>query len=235
MQHVVQKATLRWANSECERKNLPADADNKRAVLQKALPLIRFPLMKIDEFALFVEPTGLLSDREMNKIFKYLAVNPSDRPVLIYSDRVRCSISKTECVVSRFQRTENRWGYNGTPDRIKFTVDRRIFVVGLGLYGSVLEQHEYKVQIKIIHCGTSKTLAEHDTSFEPVEILPGITYIASALIRGADSYYGTKGLRRIMLNEGDVTFQFTYAAMNNNGTSVEDGQIPEIVFYVAHK
>jgi len=30
---------------------------------------------------------------------------------------------------------------------------------------------------------------------------------------------------------GKVTFQFTYATGTNNGTSVEDGQIPEIVFY----
>jgi BTB/POZ domain-containing protein 1/2 len=28
-----------------------------------------------------------------------------------------------------------------------------------------------------------------------------------------------------------VNFQFSYVAGNNNGTSVEDGQIPEIIFY----
>jgi len=32
-------------------------------------------------------------------------------------------------------------------------------------------------------------------------------------------------------SSGKVTFQFTYATGTNNGTSVEDGQIPEIVFY----
>lgn len=34
-----------------------------------------------------------------------------------------------------------------------------------------------------------------------------------------------------MTGSGCVTFQFTYAAGNNNGTSVEDGQVPEIIFY----
>jgi BTB/POZ domain-containing protein 1/2 len=29
-----------------------------------------------------------------------------------------------------------------------------------------------------------------------------------------------------------VSFHFSFAAGNNNGTSVEDGQIPEILFYV---
>ncbi|CAB3405950.1 unnamed protein product [Caenorhabditis bovis] len=246
--HLFQ-AVVRWAKAECERRNVPCTAENKRVVLGNALQLIRFPLMKIDEFALHVEPESLLSDREMTQIFKYLAVNPSDRPELVYSDTPRCYMSSTEKVVSRFQRHENRWGYCGTPDRIKFTVDRSIFVIGLGLYGSIHGPHQYKVQIKLIHCGTGKTLTEHDTSFvcdgtptpcrvlfkEPVEILPAVTYIASACVMGPDTYYGTKGLRRIVHTEADVTFQFTYAAVNNNGTSVEDGQIPEIVFYTAQK
>jgi len=32
-------------------------------------------------------------------------------------------------------------------------------------------------------------------------------------------------------SSGKVSFQFTYATGTNNGTSVEDGQIPEILFY----
>ena len=73
-------------------------------------------------------------------------------------------------------------------------------------------------------------------------------------MKGLDSHYGTKGLRKVKCdssywfslagnhmkivqvtvdchNGGKVTFQFSYAAGNNNGTSVEDGQIPEIIFY----
>ena len=40
-------------------------------------------------------------------------------------------------------------------------------------------------------------------------------------LQGPDSYYGTKGMRKVTLesvNGGKVTFQFTYAAGNNNGT-----------------
>lgn len=53
--------------------------------------------------------------------------------------------------------------------------------------------------------------------------------------QGPDSYFGTKGLRRVAVDSvsnGKVTFNFSYAAGCNNGTSVEDGQIPEIIFYV---
>ena len=49
-----------------------------------------------------------------------------------------------------------------------------------------------------------------------------------------DSHYGTKGMRKVVVecpNGQNVTFQFSYVAGNNNGTSVEDGQIPEVIFY----
>lgn len=52
--------------------------------------------------------------------------------------------------------------------------------------------------------------------------------------QGNDSYYGNKGLRQVTVdgNNGDkIVFQFSYAAGNNNGTSVEVGQIPAIIFY----
>lgn len=74
---------------------------------------------------------------------------------------------------------------------------------------------------------------------EPVEICAGLTYIASARLKGAETHYGTKGLRRIVRqscssnygsSNDSITFQFSYAAGNNNGTSVDDGQIPEIIF-----
>uniref|UniRef100_A0A7N5JZB3 PHR domain-containing protein n=2 Tax=Amniota TaxID=32524 RepID=A0A7N5JZB3_AILME len=70
---------------------------------------------------------------------------------------------------------------------------------------------------------------------EPVEILPTVSYTACATLKGPDSHYGTKGLRKVV-HESPTTgtktcFTFCYAAGNNNGTSVEDGQIPEIIFY----
>ena len=53
------------------------------------------------------------------------------------------------CVVSRFQQIESRWGYSGTSDKIRFIVDRRIFVVGFGLYGSIHGPSEYDVTIQV--------------------------------------------------------------------------------------
>jgi len=52
--------------------------------------------------------------------------------------------------------------------------------------------------------------------------------------QGHDSYYGTRGCRRVTKespNDGQTVFTFAFAPGNNNGTSVEDGQIPELIYY----
>ena len=75
----------------------------------------------------------------------------------------------------------------------------------------------------------------------PYETSPGpdtSTFASCSTIfspQGPDSHYGTKGLRKVT-HESPTTgaktcFTFCYAAGNNNGTSVEDGQIPEVIFY----
>lgn len=44
-------ASVRWAEAEAHRQQLQPTPENKRKVLGKALTLIRFPLMTIEEFA----------------------------------------------------------------------------------------------------------------------------------------------------------------------------------------
>ncbi len=44
-------AAVRWAEAEAHRQQLQSTPENKRRVLGKALNLIRFPLMTIEEFA----------------------------------------------------------------------------------------------------------------------------------------------------------------------------------------
>lgn len=239
-------AVVRWAEQECIRQNLPVNPDNERMTLGRALSLIRFPLMTVEEFAGGAAQSSILTDREVVSLFLYFTVNP--KPAVSFPDVPRCCITGKEQTVCRFQQTESRWGYSGTSDRIRFMADRRIFVVGFGLYGSIHGPSDYDVNIQIIHTGTGKVLGSNDTSFScdgsastfrvmfktPVELSPNASYTACATLKGPDSHYGTKGLRKIPLDcpsGGKVTFQFTYAAGNNNGTSVEDGQIPEIIFY----
>lgn len=58
--------------------------------------------------------------------------------------------------------------------------------------------------------------------------------ISSAVFQGPDSHYGTKGLKKVIHESPTASktcFVFYSSPGNNNGTSIEDGQIPEIIFY----
>ncbi|XP_015755611.1 PREDICTED: BTB/POZ domain-containing protein 2-like [Acropora digitifera] len=239
-------AACRWAEHECQRRSLPSTPENKRNVLSRALYMIRFPLMSIEEFASSAAQSGILTDKEVVSLFLHFTVNP--KPPVQFLDRPRCCLTGKEKAICRFQKVESRWGYSGTSDRIRFSCNRKIFVVGFGLYGSMYGPSDYQVTIQVIATDTGKICGHNDTAFssdgtvstfrvmfkEPVEILPGVNYTASATLKGPDSHYGTSGGKKIVYETDQkekIIFQFSYAAGNNNGTSVEDGQLPEIIFY----
>lgn len=79
----------------------------------------------------------------------------------------------------------------------RFSVDKRIFLVGYGVYGSVHGPAEYQVLIKLIHAPSESLITEHMTSVscdgsrstyrlmfkEPLEIQPNTIYTASATFK----------------------------------------------------
>ncbi|XP_048828183.1 BTB/POZ domain-containing protein 1-like isoform X1 [Brienomyrus brachyistius] len=239
-------AVVRWADAECHRQQLPLTPENKQKVLGKAMSLIRFPLMTVEEFAAGPAQSGILFDREVVNLFLHFTVNP--KPRVDYIDRPRCCLRGQERSICRFQQVESRWGYSGTSDRIRFNVNRRISIVGFGLYGSIHGPTDYQVNIQIIETDKGQMIGQNDTGFscdgtantfrvmfrEPIEILPNVSYTACATLKGPDSHYGTKGLKKVVQETSPgtkTTFFFFSSPGNNNGTSVEDGQIPEIIFY----
>lgn len=140
-------AVLRWSEAECIRRQLPVTPTNQRTALGRAFNAIRFPLMSVEEFAMGPAQSGLLDDREIVQLFLYFTVNP--KPNVGFLDTPRCCMTGKELTVTRFPQTESRWGYSGTTDRIRFTVDQRIFVVGFGLYGSYFGPSEYEVHLQV--------------------------------------------------------------------------------------
>ena len=101
-----------------------------------------------------------------------------------FNETPRCGIGGREQIINRFCQVESRWGYSGTSDRVRFSVNRRIFVIGLGLYGSIYGRCEYQVLIqvniifnirwnvtkvnlflKIFHSETGTTCAQNNTTF----------------------------------------------------------------------
>eukprot|EP00088_Acartia_fossae_P037184 TRINITY_DN38355_c0_g2_i7.p1 TRINITY_DN38355_c0_g2~~TRINITY_DN38355_c0_g2_i7.p1 ORF type:complete len:909 (-),score=209.45 TRINITY_DN38355_c0_g2_i7:467-3193(-) len=240
-------AVLRWAEAQCQRQGLPLTGDSKRNILGRLLFQVRFPTMTVKEFAQGPAQSGVLTDKETVSLFLHYTVNI--KPPDGFLDVPRCSMTGQELSICRFQQIESRWGYSGSSDKIRFIVDTRIVVVGFGLYGSIHGPSEYEVTIQLLHTGSGRILGSNEITFnsdgsnssfrvmfkEPIEVQPGTNYTAVSTLKGLDSHYGTKGQRKVTLecHSGEkVTFQFSYAAGQNNGTSVEDGQIPEIIFYI---
>lgn len=79
----------------------------------------------------------------------------------------------------------------------RFSVDRRIFLIGYGVYGSTQEPAIYDVLVELIHTASGKVIATNATSFscdgskytyrlmfkELAEILPNTIYTASATFK----------------------------------------------------
>lgn len=148
-------------------------------------------------------------------------------------------------VCHRFQTSayrSNQWRYRGRCDSIQFSVDKRIFIVGFGLYGSSNGGADYNTKIELKRLG--RVIAENDVVFfsdgssntfcvyfeHPVQIEPDSFYTASVILDGSElSYFGQEGMSEVAV--GCITFQFQGSSESTNGTGVQGGQIPEIIFY----
>ncbi|XP_030369287.1 BTB/POZ domain-containing protein 6-B [Scaptodrosophila lebanonensis] len=235
------EAALNWALNACEKMSIDDTPQNKRRLLGQALHLIRIPTMTLEEFANGVAQTGILTSQETIDMFLHFTAKI--KPSLSFPTRSRAGLKTQVC--HRFQSCayrSNQWRYRGRCDSIQFSVDRRIFIVGFGLYGSSTGAANYNVKIELKRLG--RTLAENDTKFfsdgssntfhvffeNPIQIEPECYYTASVILDGNElSFFGQEGMSEVLM--GNVTFQFQCSSESTNGTGVQGGQIPELIFY----
>lgn len=137
------------------------------------------------------------------------------------------------------------WGYGGSADSIGFQVDTPVWISGFGLYGG---SGEYTVKIYLVDGdGSSITddntvakladLTYDATTDEPAQLLfssPVLIeadhrYTAFAEIRGGSSHSGGGGQSEREADDG-VKFTFTGSSGSTNGSSVDSGQIPQILY-----
>ncbi|XP_071800936.1 BTB/POZ domain-containing protein 6-B-like [Asterias amurensis] len=238
---VLFQAVLRWADAECNRKGMHPNPENKRKVLGKALYLVRIPTVPVTEFANDAAQSGLLTLMETTNVFLYYMAK--NKPKLQFVCLPRKGLQT--CKVHRFQSSayrSNQWRYRGRCDSIQFSVDKRIFIAGFGLYGSSSGAADYGVKIELKRSG--KVLGEAQTKFfsdgssctfpvmfpNPVQVEPHAYYTASVILCGSElSYFGQEGLTEV--TDHNVTFQFQCSPESTNGTGVQGGQIPELIFY----
>lgn len=235
------EAAQTWAQAACIKMDIEPTPQNRRNMLGSALQMIRIPTMTLEEFANGVAQTGILTPQETIDIF--LSFTAKKKPNLEYSIKSRAGLKTQVC--HRFQSCayrSNQWRYRGRCDSIQFSVDKRIFIVGFGLYGSSTGAAEYNVKIDLKRLGC--VLAENNTKFfsdgssntfhvffeNPIQCEADCWYTASVILDGSElSFFGQEGMTEVCT--GNVTFQFQCSSDSTNGTGVQGGQIPELIFY----
>ena len=154
-------------------------------------------------------------------------------------------------IVNRFESHGGGWGYSGhSVEAIRFMPDVDILLGGFSLFGG---RGEYMGKIKVFDLGSGggeqegdgELLAETDEIVyecgarqrypllfpQPVPLQANRWYLAWARVNGPSSDCGSGG-QNIVTTEDQVTFTFKPSKKSNNGTDVNAGQIPQILFRV---
>lgn len=239
------KAVKRWAEAECNRKILAPTPENKRGVLLSALNFIRFPVMTLKEFSEDAAQSGILTPEETINIFLYFG-SKDESKVKSFLTHPRPGAHRVyRC--TRFPSYGQDWLCEGTNvDSIKFTVDRDITVLGVGLYGISNKEdssRSFSVDVELLD-SHNDVMCTYEGSFfadvnkrvhdilfdEPVIVRGNRPYIIRVLLKGPSTLGGTDGMRDV-ITEG-VRFRFDVDEASFNGTTTADGQIPDIVFKI---
>ncbi|XP_059170813.1 E3 ubiquitin-protein ligase MYCBP2-like isoform X4 [Physella acuta] len=152
-------------------------------------------------------------------------------------------------VVNRFESHGGGWGYSGhSVEAIRFMCDTDVLLGGFGLFGG---RGGYLGRIKLYELGLEGGDNEGDgeliveteeTQFvcgarekyamlfdEPVPIQANFWYVAWARISGPSSDCGANGLSTVHTDDS-VMFKFKSSRKSNNGTDVNAGQIPQLLY-----
>ncbi|CAH2103304.1 unnamed protein product [Euphydryas editha] len=150
--------------------------------------------------------------------------------------------------VNRFENHGGGWGYSGhSIEAIRFMCDNDIKLGGIGLYGG---RGEYSAKIRLYDIGPDggdqegdgEMIFETDDVFyecapkdkyplmfeNPLPIIAGRWYVVSATINGPSSDCGSSG--QAMVINDEIGFHFKTSKKSNNGTDVNAGQIPSLLY-----
>lgn len=160
-----------------------------------------------------------------------------------------CKESRKIC---RFEAFGGGWGYFGhSVEAVRFMCDTDILMEGIGMYGG---RGEYTCKIKIFDLGfdgggfekdgtlifevddipqyycPARTI--HNIMFQkPVNVVAGKWYLLWVKVSGPSSDCGSSG-QNIVVGDDQVVFTFKSSKKSNNGTDINSGQIPTILYRV---
>ena len=236
-----------WATKACERQGLAADGASKRRILEEhIIKGIRFPTMKLEEFASVVLDSDILTKEEVFSIIKRLS-SVSSFPVGF--PETKRGAFQFEGEIQRCCRFDSwsitTWYYTGT-EAINVSVDQDVVLHGACLIGS--ENTTYSVELNVMDSCAESICAWKTGQFcsellrrknynyhgyrvsfdEKIILKKNKKYDIRAKISGPPSLCGTHGHSFVQCP--GVTFTFMNSEYSDNGTNVNYGQFPELLF-----
>ncbi|XP_037071412.1 E3 ubiquitin-protein ligase MYCBP2-like [Pollicipes pollicipes] len=160
------------------------------------------------------------------------------------------SLSRDDAqMVHRFENYGGGWGYSPhSEEAVRFMCDSDIQLLGYGLYGG---RGQYQARIKLYDLGMEggdhepegELLAQstdvvyecnarqtHQILFgDPVPLQAGRWYLAWARVEGPSSDCGSDG-QTMLVGEDQAVFYFKSSKRSNNGTDVNAGQLPQLLY-----
>lgn len=154
-------------------------------------------------------------------------------------------------IVNRFESHGGGWGYSGhSIEAIRFMADTDILLGGFGLFGG---RGEYTAKLKLLDIGPDGGEQEGDGDLlaeteeipyecgprqkypmlfeEPIALQAHRWYVAWCRVSGPSSDCGSEG-QSMVTTEDQVLFYFKSSKKSNNGTDVNAGQIPQLLYKI---
>jgi hypothetical protein len=232
------QAVLKWIDFQCSCKNLEPTSENRRSIIGKAIYGFRFFTMSHKQFAEHVSKSGLLTAEEMIPIHeKFLGI---DSPALKWKlpNRKPGNTVRFSRFPGKLNKLNKWWGHDNTPDRLRFSVDKEMSLLGVRLFGEQGSIYHVTFQVKKAKVTGTYTAGRNEDGVpgfdvmlkKPVILKRNEVVILSATIEGDDSCFGKDGLSSVTL-EG-ICATFSDAPLPNNGTSTHSGQFDEIILAI---
>ena len=244
------KAVDLWATKKCEEQGLSANGSEKRRILgEQIVKAIRFPVMKLQEFAGVVLDSKILTQDEAYNVVKYFSSVLSTPVGFPVEKRFTASLECCRFVSVEYAGPGHSYS-TGKKDCLVFSMNKDISLLGVRLCGSENNEYSVTIRIKLIGASISEYLNIVSGNFNsvliksgrlsyygfkvcfdnPVVIKKGVRYRIEASISGANSYSGQNGKDSMVCYGVKVNFEDSFAS--DNGTKVEQGQFPAFLFTV---
>ena len=243
------KAVDRWATKEVERQGLTPDGVVKRRILgEETVKAIRFPVMSQKEFASVVVDCDILTKKEIGLMMKhYGGVGLESSLPFMHSPR-RTGFLRGVLFyrVARHSGIfRHCWNYCGvSKDALNLTVTKPVTLQGVQHVGVKGGKYTVSLEVKdtingfsvVKQTGTYSSKKDEtngyygfDVMFDhPVCLERDKTYEIVSLIKGPKSWSVTNGKKSDEVQ--GIQFSFSGSAASLNGTNVNDGQFPALIF-----